>query len=859
MGNMFYRCSFLKSLYLNPFNNYRHRSLNSLVVNNFDTSKVTDMSNMFYGCSSLTSLNLNNFNTSKVTYMEYMFYNCSSLISLDLGFDIISHQIIFNMFHGCNSLFLLNLENAKIFNIYQFFKETSLNYTPLKYFNFGYLMSPLDEQAIYYFKDEKNITFCINNQSNLDKNLSNFNIINCSNICFSKYKKIINQKKICVLNCLDDDLYKYEYNGFCYDECPNGLFSSNYLCAINDTIEKPDIISNENITYNKDLLPNFNLNNFFKGIYKIINQTSEVKDEIINVIKNAILKGNFKFNSIISGESNSLLIKDENIAYEITSTNDNNDENNNSSAINLGNCENILKDVYDIDENLPLILFKVEYFVEGLLIPVIGYEVFHPLNNSQLNLSYCRNETTNLSIPVTINEEKLFIYDPNSEYYNDDCYPYTTESGTDILINDRQNEFVNNNMSLCENNCEYYGYDESTKKVVCKCGIKYSQIVISKVDNDSNILSNNFTNQTTSLNTGTMKCYYTLFTVDGLSKNYESYILMFIIILFIIFGLIFYKCGYPTINYKIRDIVQTKEENEKNININETIDKKNMEKYEQNDILKIKNNRVNPILLDSNNNNSKSFSKLDLQKNKNVDFNNLAINYQNKEKSITFNDYELNSLYYKKALQYDKRSFLQYYVSLLRAKHPFLFGFCPLDDYNSKVVKKSIFLLFFSMIYTINGFFFLNKSMIHKIYIDGGKYSFELQILYSFILSHIFYLLIQYIFLSEKSILEIKNEETSDKAADKVDDVRRCLIIKYIIFYIIGTLLLIFCWYYLSSFGAVFQNSQIFLIKNSLISLGISFIYPFIINIIPGLLRNFSLTNGDKEWLYKISQLIQFM
>ena len=414
-------------------------------------------------------------------------------------------------------------------------------------------------------------------------------------------------------------------------------------------------------------------------------------------------------------------------------------------------------------------------------------------------------------------------------------------------------------MSLCENNCQYYGYDESTKKVVCKCGIKYSKIVISEVDNDPNKLSNNFTNQTSSSNIGTMKCYYTLFTIDGISKNYESYILMFITILFIIFGIIFHKCGYPIINNKIRDIVKEKEENEKNININETIDKKNMEKYEQNDILKIKNNRVNPILLDSNNNNSKSFSKLDLQKSKNLDFNNLQINHQNKDKSITFNDYELNSLYYKNALQYDKRTFLQYYISLLRAKHPFLFGFCPLDDYNSKVVKKSIFLLFFSMIYTINGFFFLNKSMIHKIYIDGGKYSFELQILYSFILSHIFYLLIQYIFLSEKSILEIKNEETSDKAADKVDDVKRCLIIKYILFYIFGTLFLIFCWYYLSSFGAVFQNTQIYLIKNSLLSLAISFIYPFIINIIPGLLRNISLTSGNKEWLYRISQLIQFI
>ena len=59
--------------------------LNTLDLTNFNTSKVTDMSDMFHGCESLTSLDVSNFDTSKVTDMSSMFYGCSSLTSLALG------------------------------------------------------------------------------------------------------------------------------------------------------------------------------------------------------------------------------------------------------------------------------------------------------------------------------------------------------------------------------------------------------------------------------------------------------------------------------------------------------------------------------------------------------------------------------------------------------------------------------------------------------------------------------------------------------------------------------------------------------------------------------------------------------
>lgn len=47
-------------------------------IANLNTSNVTDMYQMFSGCSSLTSLDVSNFDTSNVTDMGWMFSNCSS-------------------------------------------------------------------------------------------------------------------------------------------------------------------------------------------------------------------------------------------------------------------------------------------------------------------------------------------------------------------------------------------------------------------------------------------------------------------------------------------------------------------------------------------------------------------------------------------------------------------------------------------------------------------------------------------------------------------------------------------------------------------------------------------------------------
>ncbi|MDD3392931.1 MAG: BspA family leucine-rich repeat surface protein [Bacilli bacterium] len=106
-------------------------NLSSINLNNFDTTKVTNMYLMFYQCSSLLSLNLSAFNTSNVTNMAQMFNSCTKLITLSINnFDTSKATNMFKMFYGCSSLTNLNIstfDTSKVTNMsYMFYNTNSL-------------------------------------------------------------------------------------------------------------------------------------------------------------------------------------------------------------------------------------------------------------------------------------------------------------------------------------------------------------------------------------------------------------------------------------------------------------------------------------------------------------------------------------------------------------------------------------------------------------------------------------------------------------------------------------------------------------------------------------------------------------
>ena len=222
------------------------------------------------------------------------------------------------------------------------------------------------------------------------------------------------------------------------------------------------------------------------------------------------------------------------------------------------------------------------------------------------------------------------------------------------------------------------------------------------------------------------------------------------------------------------------------------------------------------------------------------------------------NDQELNTLQYELALLYDKRNYFQYYWSLLKKKQLILFTFVPSNDYNLFSLKLSLFLISFSLYFTINAFFFSDETM-HKIHESNGELDFFYQIpqiLYSSLISAAINMILKLLSLSEKNILSIKKQQTINLAQKKSKKIKNCLIIKFIIFFLLSLILLVFFWYFISCFCAVFTNTQKILIKDTLVSFALSMVYPFGINLLPGMFRIPALKKNDRKCLYQIGNLV---
>ena len=227
---------------------------------------------------------------------------------------------------------------------------------------------------------------------------------------------------------------------------------------------------------------------------------------------------------------------------------------------------------------------------------------------------------------------------------------------------------------------------------------------------------------------------------------------------------------------------------------------------------------------------------------------------------LEYTDSELNSLAFGEALIKDKRSYCQYYWSLLKKKQSILFSFYPNKDYNSQVIKSFLFFFFYSSDMTINALFFTDDTM-HKIYIDSGSFNFIYQIpqiIYSFLISNIINFIIEFFSLSEDTIISIKTKNLNLKQRNKIISYMKT---KFCIFFIITFILLLIFSFYISCFCCIYENTQMHLIKDSLLSFGVSLLYPVFTNLIPGIFRIAALNNqkGGSLCMYKLSQVIEFL
>ena len=634
------------------------------------------------------------------------------------------------------------------------------------------------------------------------------------------------------------------------------------------------------------------------------------------------LIGNFNTEELDKGEN--IIIKLNYTTITITTTkNQKNDQSNNITTINFEKCEEKIKSEYKIPEYKSLYILKVDAKQNGIKIPKIGYEVYYPLYNTtliKLNLTVCFNTKIEFSIPINITYN-LDKANSSSDYYKSICYTDTSNYGTDIPLEDRKREFINNNLTTCEEDCDFIDYNSSIGKAVCSCFVntndsfKIGDLVI-----DTKKLYKRFTNIKSITNINVLKCYNKVFNKDTIKANCGNIIIVCIALLFLASLITFWFKEYSEIKkvikvityFKLNPQVVTKflKKSHKNENNNKVNKKKNKSNNKQlnkkeGNIIKDQHN-LNIQYLDVNNKKKKKRKKEHksnpIKKNKKGNkktTNNSFLNNNNKRKNTDINslnklqarrntknifnqiiypdnlseeqlydlflkidkntDTELNDLSYEIALKIDKRTYCQYYASLVRMKHLFFYSFWPSFDYNSRMVKIYLFFFKFSLTLVVNALFFNDETM-HKIYIKKGTFDLIYnipQIIYSTIISGFISGLISILSTIGINIIKLKQESKKEDAIIKKDETIKIIIIKLSSFFVIDLVFIVLFWFYLSCFCAVYKNTQIHLIKDTLISFFMGMIYPFVVYTLPGIFRIKAL-KAKKLCMFKFSKILQF-
>ena len=903
-------------------------------LSNLDTSNVTNMDSMFYGCSNLEKITFGNINTSLVTNMHFLFHDCLSLVSIDLSsFDTSSVTSMHSMFRYCQSLLSIdisrfntsnveemedifafcyklssinvsNFDTSKVTNMQgMFYYCEELKYLDLSNFNTSSVTNfdgtfngakKLIYLNLYSFKiqneanidsifppDVPNLKICLTDQDTIIKLNSNLRgkNFNCSDKCFNKNIKIDLKEDKCVESCEESD-FNYEYNNFCFDKCPNNTYhnENEFLCF--DKNKKQD----DKIDFNEE-------------------------DKILKNIEIMFTSKDYDTSNLDNG--NDVIFKyDKMIVTLTTSQNQKNNSNSNISLIDLGECERLLREEFEVKDNL--YIKKIDINQEGMKIPKIEYDVYYNSGKSlsKIDLSNCSNTNISLLFPIKITEN-IDILNSSSGYYNDICYPAISDSGADIILNDRIIEFIEGNKTVCQDDCVFSEYDEINEKAKCSCKAKGSSSFFDDMKINKTKLLNNFIDIKNIANIQLMICYKELFTKQGLINNIANYLTIPIIIFHLISIIIFYRNQKSIIDDKINDISfainnwDLVENDKKASKIKKRLKKHNTNNNKKNNNVNLikKNNdnnkedeKIKEIIINQPNNSDdppnqnkerhsiKNKKKLKLKKNKNNNHERLDVLNNRKEensnrkiltenkdnnviiqkakKIMEYNVEEKNNLSYKKALKYDKRSYCQYYISLFKTKHIIIFTFFYNEDYNSKIMKIDLFFINFIIYYTINALFF-NDNTMHKIYEDKGSFNFIYQlptIIYSSIISTVFNVLLKILALSEKDILKFKKNKKKKKSLnERTIKLKNKLNIKFILYFITSSIFLLFFWYYLSMFCAIYRKTQYHLIKDTIISFVLGLFYPFGIYLIPGLLRIPALSNpkNKREYIYKASLILQ--
>ena len=660
---------------------------------------------------------------------------------------------------------------------------------------------------------------------------------------------------VCLYNftCTESLPYFVYETHECVEYCPLSDILGN-ACALNNSragillLMNPFGLKNPYDFLNSSVELNNVINNqFFKYI---ANSYNVDVDETKNIINNYLGKGkvyNLPESKIILGNNISIEISSVRLELEKIAKLLKGDTTVNTqvSAVDLSQCQEVLKQTYGLPSEEDLVMIKgdiLQTLSELYLSNQVEYQLFSTSMGAFLPLSPCNEKQT---ITTTVNpfNSSYFLeglgdfqfkttsvvdngynaFDPNSNFYNDICTPFTNEDGNDVLLDERRTDYFNKDFNLCEKGCSFTGYNEAIKMYTCECKTKASiNSEITTEQKPMEIPEDFYKKQAGYSNIKVFKCASQVFSSQGQKMNFGSYVLLACLASFVAVIILYILKGKKSLDSEFKKLER----------INEQVPS-------------------NP---------PKSEKKVDQQQ---LDYDILVKKQQqpsNVLKDIVMTDDDLNSASYEVAQKQDTRTFGQYYWSLLKMKQLCIFTFYTYTDHNLRLIKIGLFILFLSFYFAFTALFF-NDSIMRAIYTYKGNTDAAVHVT-NIVLSSLCCLIMNYIVrfvaLSERDISKITNDKDEDHRKGLAAQIKKCLQIKIYALFVIASLLIGLCWYYVAAFCAIFKNSQGHYFINVLVAFIVCNIWPCVTSLIAPVFRMKSLKDNNSECMYKFSQIIAY-
>ena len=516
-----------------------------------------------------------------------------------------------------------------------------------------------------------------------------------------------------------------------------------------------------------------------------------------NISQQQITEENFINDYILNYKDMNKLFFGEGFNIQIYESDNIINELNDTSFLNISQCEKILRKKYKIKDNEKLIITKIDTY-EQKTKENYNVKFYFYYNGKRLNNLYCNNINYDINIPLNnninltnasliYNNYGIDIYNINDDYFNNICK--NINDGKDILLKEREKYYYQKE-NLCMDNCNYIKIDYEKGKSICKCNYNYQ-----KNKKNNNIIEN-FLYEKGYENLILFRCYKELKLSNKLFFNIGFDLLSSIILIQTLFLILKIK----------NDFIQLKSKC----------------------YFYSKNNQK--TLATTEFNNKTQFSSF---------INKYKLNFSN----------NLNILPFKLAIIVDKRSFINIFFNLIQIKTPFLNIFYKSNNFQLFSLDMNIELSSLVFLFTINTLLYNDKMISHK-YIIGNQidYLFYFIILIfnifksSFNYSKNFEFLfnendnsLNYLFLIKKSLKNLK--------------------IKIIIYIIIQYIFCILIFYYFTIFCFIYENNQIDWFIQGWYSVMIIILHKFFLSLIVSITRKLSLIFHSIK-LYNISLFI---